>query len=147
MNKELNTKQRQYLNNLLARQPKSEAQLQSKCAELLYFFYPDHWKRFVTVHNNSLRANTMGFGIVQGATDTYWLADHGRVKFIEFKFGPRGCQSEAQVEFMQLCDTLGHKYYICDSEALFWLIIDFKQPCADDIEKVLSLIECKQNGQ
>jgi hypothetical protein len=130
-------KQRAYLTALLNRIPTSEQQLQSKCAELLYHFYPNDWKRLVCVHNNSFRANTQGFGIVPGASDMYWLNPGGEVLFIEFKFGLRGCQSESQKQWESLCCDLGHFYYLCYSEAAFWIIIGFNQPCEADIDKIL----------
>jgi hypothetical protein len=124
-------KQYDHLLNLLNRVPKSEQQLQSKCAELLYFFYPAHWKRLVTTFNNSLRANTQGFGIVPGASDMYWLA-WADVKFIEFKFGTNR-QSPAQIEWQAICEDLEHEYHLCYIEADFWRIIGFNQPCEADI--------------
>lgn len=133
----------QLLLNLLNRIPTSEQQLQSKCAELLYYFYPHHWKRFVTVHNNSLRANTQGFGIVPGVSDTYWLADQGKTFYIEFKFGPYSKQSSIQIEWQYLCESLGHKYYLCYTEADFWQIIGFNQPCEADISMALAFLEKK----
>lgn len=129
---------REYLLNILQKVPKSEQQLQSKCAELLYWFYPDHWKRLVCVYNNSLRANTQGFGQVPGASDMYWL-DYGRVKFIEFKFGAtidrpkKSLQSDVQKEWQSICVDLGHFYYLCYNEHTFWQIIGFNQPCEADI--------------
>jgi hypothetical protein len=127
-------KQYNYLLNLLRRIPKSEIQLQSKCAELLYFFYPNDWKRLVTVHNNSLRANTQGFGIVPGASDMYWLAAEGKTIYIEFKEpGGNGGQSEKQIKWEALCKRLGHTYHICWNEVSFWKIIGFKQPDEADI--------------
>lgn len=129
-------KQREYLINLLNHIPQSEQQLQSKCAELLYFFYPDHWKRLVCVHNNSLRANTQGFGIVPGASDMYWLESDGRTIYIEFKFGDKGVLSNDQKDWWQLLDALGHRYLICRSESYFWNIIGFNQPCEADIENL-----------
>lgn len=128
-------KQREYLINLLNHIPQSEQQLQSKCAELLYFFYPDHWKRLVCVHNNSLRANTQGFGIVPGASDMYWLESDGRTIYIEFKF-EKGKQSPDQLEWYMLLRQLGHEYYICDSESFFWALIQFNQPCEADIDNL-----------
>lgn len=129
-------KQRNYLTTLLNRIPTNEQQLQSKCAELLYHFYPNEWKRLVCVHNNSFRANTQGFGIVPGASDMYWLEDWGKIKFIEFKFG-KGFQSRAQIEWMAQCSVLGHDYYLCYNELTFWQIIGFNQPCEADIDKIL----------
>lgn len=129
--------QRQYLINLLNRIPKSEQQLQSKCAELLYWFYPNDWKRLVCVYNNSLRANTSGFGQVSGVSDMYWLNPGGEVLFIEFKFGLKGVQSPAQKEWELLCNDLSHFYYICYDESTFWNIIGFNQPCEADIEKLV----------
>ncbi len=129
-------KQRQYLINLLNRIPKSEMQLQSKCAELLYFFYPVHWKRLVCVYNNSLKANIQGFGQVPGVSDMYWLAEKGRTIYIEFKFGPKQRISEAQKEWHELCYQLGHTYVICDNEIFFWQIINFTQPCEADIDNL-----------
>lgn len=128
-------KKRQYLINLLNRIPKSEQQLQSKCAELLYFFYPYHWKRLVCVYNNSIRANTQGFGQVPGASDMYWLADNGRTIFIEFKFG-KNTMSPAQIEWYAILKRLGHEYYICVSELFFWALIEFNQPCESDIDNL-----------
>lgn len=128
-------KQREYLIVLLNRIPKSEQQLQSKCAELLYFFYPDHWKRLVCVHNNSLRANVQGFGIVPGASDMYWLGQNGVTVFIEFKFGDNK-QSQVQNEWALICASLKHLYCVCNSEYLFWHIIGFNQPCIADIENL-----------
>lgn len=132
-------KQREYLINLLNRIPTSEQQLQSKCAELLYFFYPLHWKRLVCVYNNSLRANTSGFGQVPGASDMYWLANQGEVFFIEFKFGKNAKFSPAQIEWQHLCASLWHHYIVCDSEICFWQIIGFNQPNEADIEKALDV--------
>lgn len=129
-------KQREYLINLLNRIPKSEQQLQSKCAELLYFFYPDHWKRLVCVYNNSLRANTQGFGQVPGASDMYWIGDGGRVKFIEFKFSIKSAVSKDQYEWAAILNDLGHVYYLCYCEVDFWQIIGFNQPCETDIENL-----------
>lgn len=128
-------KQREYLIALLNRIPQSEQQLQSKCAELLYFFYPDHWKRLVCVHNNSLRANTQGFGIVPGASDMYWLGEDGRVLFIEFKFGSN-TRSKDQKKWAAILGDLGHYYYVCYNELAFWNIIGFNQPCIADIENL-----------
>lgn len=127
---------RQYLTTLLNRIPKSEIQLQSKCAELLYFFYPDHWKRLVCVHNNSLKANVSGFGIVPGASDMYWLMPNGRVRFIEFKFGKNAKMSDAQHEWYAILKRLEHEYYICDTESFFWLLIELDAPVEADIEKL-----------
>lgn len=127
---------RTYLINLLNRIPQSEIQLQSKCAELLYFFYPDHWRRFVTVFNNSLRANISGFGIVPGCADTYWLSDNGRIDLIEFKFGKTAKQSDAQKEFEAICVGLGHFYHLCYDEPSFWKIIGFRPPNESDIDNL-----------
>jgi len=127
---------RQYLKSLLNRIPKSEQQLQSKCAEMLYFFYPNDWKRLVCVYNNSLRANTSGFGQVPGASDMYWLNPGGEVLFIEFKFGKYNV-SKSQLEWQRLCIDLRHNYYICLNEFTFWQIIGFNQPNEADIEKAL----------
>lgn len=124
---------KQYLIALLNKVPKSEIQLQSKCAELLYFFYNDHWKRLVCVHNNSLRANVAGFGIVPGASDMYWLANNGITLFIEFKFGIKGVLSDKQKAWWLICEGLGHQYLICKEEYDFWNIIDFRAPCEADI--------------
>jgi hypothetical protein len=137
-------KQRQYLLTLLNRIPKSEAQLQSKCAELLYHFYPDHWKRLVCVHNNSVRANTQGFGIVPGASDMYWLNPGGETIYIEFKYIEiangkvikLGSPSKAQLEWKALCVNLGHDYRLCYDEHTFWKIIGFNQPNEADIAKL-----------
>lgn len=134
-------KQREYLITLLNRIPKSEQQLQSKCAELLYFFYPDHWKRLVCVYNNSLRANTSGFGQVPGASDMYWLANYGHTIYIEFKNGLKGVQSDAQKEWQAICVHLGHDYRLCHFEYQFWQIISFNQPNEADIEKALDVFE------
>ncbi len=113
------TKQQQsqydYLVKLLNRIPKSEIQLQSKCAELLYWFYPQHWKRLVCVNNNDRRANTQNVGIVPGASDTYWLAPNGITLYIEFKFG-NNTQSPGQIEWQALCLSLGHCYELCYSK-------------------------------
>jgi hypothetical protein len=137
----------QYLINLLNCVPVSEIQLQSKCAELLYFFYPNDWRRLVTVFNNSLRANTLGFGIVPGVSDTYWLAEYGIVIFIEFKEpGGTGKQSKNQILWQALCERLGHKYYICWSEVTFWQIIGLKHPCEADIPSALIYSPKKQIG-
>lgn len=125
-------KQYTYLTSLLNRAPKSEAQLQSKCAELMYFFYPNDWKRLVCVHNNSIRANTQGFGIVPGASDMYFIADQGRTIYIEFKFGSNK-QSPDQIEFEALLKRLGHTYVLCYTEAEFWNIVSFNQPNEADI--------------
>lgn len=125
-------KQYNYLIQLLRKQPKSELQLQSKCAELLYFFYPDDWKRLVCVYNNSLRANTSGFGQVPGASDMYWLDPRGKVIFIEFKFAANR-MSPDQLEWAAICADLSHSYELCYNEISFWRIIGFNQPCEADI--------------
>lgn len=138
-------KQRQYLINLLNRIPKSEIQLQSKCAELLYFFYPDHWKRLVCVYNNSLRANITGFGQVPGASDMFWLAPEGKTIYIEFKFGANttrpieSLQSDVQRQWQSICVDLGHVYRLCYNESVFWKLIDFRQPCEADIDNLIRL--------
>jgi hypothetical protein len=134
-------KQRQYLLKILNHIPQSEQQLQSKCAELLYFFYPDHWKRLVCVHNNSFRANTQGFGIVPGASDMYWIGESGCVKFIEFKFSIKSAVSKDQYEWAAILNGLGHVYYFCYCELDFWQIIGFNQPGEADIEKILERFE------
>lgn len=125
--RELTNQQAEYISKLLSRVPKSEIQLQSKCAELLYWFYPDDWKRLVCVNNNSLKANTQGVGIVPGASDTYWLESGGNILFIEFKFG-NNIQSVKQVEWEQLCLSLGHKYVLCYTEDQFWEFINLPKP-------------------
>lgn len=129
-------KQREYLLNLLDRIPKSEIQLQSKCAELLYWFYPSQWKRLVTVFNNSIRANTQGVGIVPGASDCYWLQDGGKTLYLEFKFGDNK-QSSKQIEWESLCISLGHRYELCYTEARFWELIGFTQPGIYSIPDVI----------
>ncbi len=129
-------KQQEYLLKLLRKEPKSEIQLQSKCAELLFWFYPTQWKRLVCVNNNDRRANTQGVGIVPGASDTYWLAEKGRTIYIEFKFGDN-TQSTKQLEWEQLCLSLGHEYVLCYNELEFWQLINFKQPNEADIPSVL----------
>lgn len=121
-----------YLLKLVSRIPKSEIQLQSKCAELLYWFYPNDWQRLVCVNNNDRRANTQGVGIVSGASDTYWLAAKGVTIYIEFKFG-NNKQSPKQIEWEELCDSLNHTYEVCYSEQYFWYLIGFKQPAATDV--------------
>lgn len=130
-------KQQEYLLKLLNKEPKSEIQLQSKCAELLYWFYPAHWKRLVCVNNNDRRANTQGVGIVPGASDTYWLSPGGRTLYIEFKFGPTAKQSIKQIEWEQLCISLGHQYVLCYSEIVFWSTVGLIQPSYIDIPTVI----------
>jgi hypothetical protein len=140
------TQQKQYnhLLTLLNRIPKSEQQLQSKCAELLYYFYPEHWKRLVCVHNNSIRANTQGFGIVPGASDMYFLMPGGKTIYIEFKYIEivngkvikSGSPSKAQLEWQALCVDLGHDYRLCYDEPNFWQIIQFNKPNEADIAKL-----------
>lgn len=130
-------KQREYLLNLINREPKSEIQLQSKCAELLYWFYPAQWKRLVCVNNNDRRANTQGVGIVPGASDTYWLGADGISLYIEFKFGKHSIQSEKQKEWELLCISLGHKYIICNSEPQFWQLIGLSEPKEQGIDGLL----------
>lgn len=125
--RELTDQQAEYIRKLLSRVPKSEIQLQSKCAELLYWFYPNDWKRLVCVNNNSLKANTQGVGIVPGASDTYWLESMGNIIFIEFKFG-NNTQSEKQLQWEQLCLSLGHKYMLCYTEDKFWELINLPKP-------------------
>lgn len=133
---ERKAKQQEYLLNLLKKEPKSEIQLQSKCAELLYWFYPNDWKRLVCVNNNDRRANTSNVGIVPGASDTYWLAELGVTLFIEFKFGNND-QSVKQVEWHMICERLGHTYCICKDETTFWKLIKLKQPTEADIPNVV----------
>lgn len=129
-------KQQEYLLNLLNKEPKSEIQLQSKCAELLFWFYPADWKRLVCVNNNDRRANTQMLGIVPGASDTYWLAELGRTIYIEFKFGDN-TQSPKQIEWQQLCLSLVHEYVLCYDEDNFWITIGFNKPNETDIQRVL----------
>ncbi len=129
-------KQQEYLLNLLHREPKSEIQLQSKCAELLFWFYPSDWRRLVCVNNNDRRANTQSVGIVPGASDTYWLNPNGQTLYIEFKFG-NNTQSVKQVEWEQLCHSLGHSYQLCYSEYSFWRLIGLGAPIYSDIPRVL----------
>lgn len=131
-------KQREYLLNLLNKEPKSEIQLQSKCSELLYWFYPNDWKRLVCVNNNDRRANTNNVGIVPGASDTYWLGMSGRVLFIEFKFGQTAKQSIKQIEWEQLCISLGYQYLLCYSEINFWKLIGLDIPTHLDIPKSIT---------
>lgn len=123
----LTPKQQEYIANLFNRIPKSEIQLQSKCAELLYWFYPNDWQRLVCVNNNDRRVNTQGVGIVPGASDTYWLASKGVTLYIEFKFG-KNEQSIKQIEWQKLCISLGHTYLLCYSENEFFNIINLPTP-------------------
>jgi hypothetical protein len=128
--------QREYLLNLLNRVPKSEIQLQSKCAELLFWFYPEHWKRLVCVNNNDRRANTTNVGIVPGASDTYWLAENGHTIYIEFKFD-KNTQSDKQKDWERICLSLGHEYVLCNNEDYFWQIIGFNKPVGAEIVNLL----------
>lgn len=129
-------KQNEYLLKLLYREPKSEIQLQSKCAELLYWFYPKDWTRLVCVNNNDRRANTQNVGIVPGASDMYWQAEHGLTIYIEFKFG-NNVQSPKQIEWEKQCIRLGHKYVLCYTEQKFWNLIEFPYPIESEIIKIL----------
>lgn len=123
----LTSEQLTYITRLFERIPKSEIQLQSKCAELLYWFYPMYWRRLVCVNNNSIRANTQGVGIVPGASDTYWLKSGGKTLYIEFKFG-NNTQSKQQKEWEQLCLSLGHEYVLCYTEEKFWQLVELPRP-------------------
>lgn len=125
-------KQYDYLLKLILRVPKSEIQLQSKCAELLYWFYPNDWQRLVCVNNNDSRANTSNIGIVPGASDTYWIAQNGKTIYIEFKFGDNR-QSKQQMLWEALISRYGHDYRIVYSEDAFWYLTGFKQPVKADI--------------
>ncbi len=128
-----NQKQEEYIRHLLQREPKSEIQLQSKCSELLYWFYPSDWQRLVCVNNNDRKANTSNVGIVPGASDMYYLLPEGRVLLIEFKFGNKSHQSEKQVRWEELATSLGHSYVICRDEQTFWNLVGFKQPELSDV--------------
>lgn len=130
-------KQTEYLLHLLRKQPKSEIQLQSKCAELLFWFYRPHWKRLVCVHNNDRKANTSNIGIVPGASDTYWLADCGITLYLEFKFGDNK-QSAKQIEWEQLAKSLGHEYHLVYNEDQFWGLIGFNAPTETNIPRIIT---------
>jgi hypothetical protein len=63
-----------------------------------------------------------GMGLVKGVADMTYLANDGKVDYIEFKVG-RDRQSNAQKAFQAQAEALGHRYHIVRAVEEFQAII------------------------
>lgn len=122
-----------YKNKVAEGPPRAEGKLQSQCVIDLNNFYPEHRGRFFAINNNShdafKGAQAKAMGVIKGVSDACWIKDGGKVLWIEFKRSDgSGRQSNAQVQWQSMVESLGHSYIIVDSYELFWKVIGLKQP-------------------
>lgn len=83
-------------------------------------------------------------GVKKGIADFSYLLDHGRIRWIELKtIG--GTQSKEQIQFEQLCLSLGHEYVIARSWDEFWTYLDMPVPeIPDEFKRYIQILQPHQ---
>lgn len=98
-----------------------ELKLQSQSFTYLWNKYPELRGRVFAINNNSENkikgAINKALGVLAGVSDMAMLI-HKSVIWIEWKI-ETGKQSDKQIEFQALVESLGMKYYIVKSQEEF----------------------------
>ena len=104
----------------------TEAQMQRKAFLNLWESRPDLRGRVFAINNNSVGgargSMNKALGVVPGVADMCFLKPDGKTCWIEWKT-EKEKQKPKQIEFEQLCISLGHEYHIVRSEAEFLNVI------------------------
>lgn len=93
-----------------------EDQFQAKCFQWHWNNYQKQRGRLFHINQksrNAIEGNRMkAMGVIAGVPDMCYLMPEGRVIWIEMKTKD-GVQSDAQRQFQNNCEDLGHAYIIC----------------------------------
>jgi hypothetical protein len=103
-----------------------EEVLQAKCFTWFWNTYPTLRRSLFAVPNGGARnkgeaSRMKATGTVSGVSDLVWLIP-GKVIFIEMKT-EKGQQSETQIKFQQMVESLGHEYHVVRSFNEFQTLI------------------------